>query len=324
MTSIVYIIPYFGTFPPLFRVWLESCKRNPSVTWLIFTDDETPYDYPDNVHVEICSFDEIRAKISAAFTFPVNLPSPYKLCDYKVAYGILFADYIKDYDYWGYCDIDLIWGNIRAFYTEYVFSKFEKIGYQGHSTLFRNNQYINNLFFEEVDGETFESLVKSDKNEFIDEDFINRLFEAKGIQIYKEPVFANLSPLVHNFKINHLRAKDKSKNKYFIFIYEDGNLERLAVVGNKIYSDSFLYVHFLKREIDVKIKPDSNKYLIVPNKLIIYEVPTVNFIKKANQPHAIRFAIRHFRENAYKLNIHTICPILWQKLKGYYRLFVKC
>ena len=114
------------------------------------------------------------------------------------------------------------------------------------------------------------------------------------------------------------------ENKYFIFSYDDGKLQRLSVVRNKIYNDSFLYVHFLKREIDIKIKPESDKYLIVPNKLITYETPTVNFIKKANQPHAISFAIRHFRENAYKLNIHTICPIFWRKVKGYYRLFVKC
>ena len=32
------------------------------------------------------------------------------MCDYKVAYGEMFQDYIKEYDFWGHCDMDMIFG----------------------------------------------------------------------------------------------------------------------------------------------------------------------------------------------------------------------
>lgn len=324
MTSIIYIIPFFGKFPSLFPIWLESCRRNHTVNWLIFTDDQTPYDYPKNVQVVYCTFEEIKIMIQKSFSFHVDLDTPYKLCDFKVAYGLIFKDYIKNFDFWGFCDIDLIWGNIRSFFTENLLTTYDKIGYQGHSTLFRNTENINHLFLEPLGKEKFEDLVKSNKNEFIDENFINRLFDTKGVKMYKEPIFANLSPFVYNFKINHLRSEDKPKNKRFIFSYENGNLYRIAVVKNKIFKDHYLYVHFLKRNMDIKITPKDNNYLIVPNIILPYQELTINFINEANKPHAIRFAIKHFRENAHKLNWCTFFPILYTKIKGYYRLFTKC
>lgn len=324
MYSIIYIIPYFGKLPHSFSVWLGSCKRNPTIKWLIFTDDHTSYHYPDNVKVVYCTFTEIRERIQKKLPFPIALSEPYKLCDFKVAYGLAFADYTEGYDFWGFCDIDLIWGDIRSFFTEKLLSTYDKIGYQGHSTLFHNTDRINRMFLERLDNECFEELVKSDKNMFIDEDFINRIFESNGITTYREPIFANLSPFVANFKINHLRPEDRPKNKHFIFSYENGKLYRVAVVKGKIVKDPYLYVHFLKRDMSVDINPNDTHYLIVPNSLIPYQTPTIDFINNANKPHAIRFAIRHFRENAHKLNWHTFFPILWTKVKGYYKLFTKC
>lgn len=324
MTSIIYIIPYFGTLPSFFSVWLESCRKNYNINWLIFTDDHTPFDFPENVHVIYCTFDDIKERIKNSFSFPIYLDKPYKLCDYKVAYGLIFKDYIKDFDFWGFCDIDLIWGDIRSFFTENLLKKYDKIGYQGHSTLFRNTKHINSLFLESLGEESFEKLIKSDKNEFIDENFINRLFDSKGMKTYKEPIFANLSPFVYNFKINHLKTKDRLKNKHFIFSYENGKLYRMAVVKETVYKDEYLYVHFLKRKMDINISPKTNNYLIVPNALIPYKTLNADFIKQANKSHAIRFVITHFKENAYKLNIRTFFPILATKIKGYYKLFTKC
>ena len=51
MYKIAYVVPFFGKFPKGFEFWLLSCKCNPTIDWLIFTDDQTPYDYPENVKV---------------------------------------------------------------------------------------------------------------------------------------------------------------------------------------------------------------------------------------------------------------------------------
>lgn len=52
MKSIVYIVLYFGKFPSIFPLWLNSCRNNPTIDWLIFTDDHSCFNYPQNVRVE--------------------------------------------------------------------------------------------------------------------------------------------------------------------------------------------------------------------------------------------------------------------------------
>ncbi len=114
MNSICYVVPYFGTLPKTsFRLWLKSCKANPTVNWIIFTDDKTEYDYPDNVKVYYTTLDEIRERFQSFYDFPIVLDRGWKLCDYKIAYGEIFEKELKGYDFWGNCDIDLMWGNIK-------------------------------------------------------------------------------------------------------------------------------------------------------------------------------------------------------------------
>lgn len=108
--SIAYIIPYFGKLRKDVKVWLESCRWNPDIDFLIFTDDESQYDYPSNVHVTITSFNNMKARIQKFFDFPITLNRAYKLVDYKVAYGEIFEEELRKYDYWGYCDMDMMWG----------------------------------------------------------------------------------------------------------------------------------------------------------------------------------------------------------------------
>ena len=84
--KIAFILPYFGKFDKLFPLWLISCKWNSNIDWLIFTDDETMYDYPTNVKVHYMNFADLRKKIQSLYDFPISLDSPYRLCNFKPAY----------------------------------------------------------------------------------------------------------------------------------------------------------------------------------------------------------------------------------------------
>ena len=84
----VLILPYFGQFNNYFPLFLKSCEANPTYTWMIFTDNEFDYIYPENVHVIKTTLDCVRNKANEKFGFKVALESPYKLCDYKPAYGL--------------------------------------------------------------------------------------------------------------------------------------------------------------------------------------------------------------------------------------------
>lgn len=68
-TSICYVIPYFGKLPAGFKMWLLSCSANDTIDWILYTDDYTEYDYPNNVKVHYCSYEDIKNKIQKSTCF---------------------------------------------------------------------------------------------------------------------------------------------------------------------------------------------------------------------------------------------------------------
>ena len=108
MKSIAYLVPYFGKLPAGFKMWLLSCAANETIDWILLTDDRTVYNYPNNVKVHYCTYDSIKERIQNNFDFPIVISKAWKLCDFRPAYGEIFSDELKTYDYWGHCDMDLI------------------------------------------------------------------------------------------------------------------------------------------------------------------------------------------------------------------------
>ena len=64
--------------------------------------------------------------MAGCFDFAITLHTPYKLCDYKPAYGEIFAPELSGYDFWGYGDMDLVFGDLRAYFTEDKLRKYDK------------------------------------------------------------------------------------------------------------------------------------------------------------------------------------------------------
>lgn len=108
MKTIAFILPYFGKLPNNFDLWLKSCRYNETIDFLVFTDDKTAFKYPKNVKVFYCSFQEIKVRIQENFQFKINIEKPWNLSLFKPAYGQIFKEELKDYDFWGYCDADLM------------------------------------------------------------------------------------------------------------------------------------------------------------------------------------------------------------------------
>lgn len=153
MTSrCILILPYFGRFNNYFPLFLRSCGANPSIDFLVFTDDMTPYSYPTNVRVVPMTLDEFRTNAARKFGFKPCLPSPYKLCDFKPAYGLLFEEYLDGYDYWGHCDCDLLFGNLAKLLIPVLGRKYDKLFAAGHLTLYRNTPENNRRFMKSLYG----------------------------------------------------------------------------------------------------------------------------------------------------------------------------
>lgn len=275
MKSIVFIVPYFGKFPNYFQLWLNSCKENSTINWLIITDIEDKYDYPSNVMRVKMTFDELKAFIQSKYDFKIGLQTPYKLCDFRPAYGDIFQDYIKDYDYWGYCDVDLIWGDIRKFLTDDLLNKdYDRLFNLGHCTLYRNSEDNNSTYRTVVaDSLTYKEILSSPFNFVFDEILIIEMYAKLSKSVYSSHVCYDVCVKKLRFQPSDETIKNticKSlvgrrgiflKNKEGIFFY--------YIQEGKILSKEFMYVHLQKRKMAVDLKhPYPSEFCIIPNRFV--------------------------------------------------------
>ncbi len=142
-SSIALVNVWMGELPEYFKPWLISAAGNPTIDFFVFTNAVNVPATPANVHLIPCTFEEVKERIQARFDFEICLDRTYKLCDYKPSYGEAFSDHLKDYDFWGYCDLDLIWGNIRKYVTEDILKANERVFGRGHFTLMKNTPEVN-------------------------------------------------------------------------------------------------------------------------------------------------------------------------------------
>jgi hypothetical protein len=115
MPKVAIVIPYFGRLPALATYFFESVGHARNIDVLFFTDVLMPAPAPRNVKVYTFSLAQFSELASRALGIQVHVVSPYKLCDFKPAYGVVFSEYLRDYEFWGFGDIDLICGRLDGF-----------------------------------------------------------------------------------------------------------------------------------------------------------------------------------------------------------------
>ena len=138
LPSIRLVVPFFGPLPPHLPLVLRSMAANPDVSWLLMTDQRVT-GAPPNVTVQMWSFEDLVTRIRDFFDFEVSLEEPYKLCDFRPAFGAIFAEELAGYDFWGHCDLDLIFGRIRDHLPAVAFEA-DKVLFNGNFSLYRNTE----------------------------------------------------------------------------------------------------------------------------------------------------------------------------------------
>lgn len=309
-----FVIPYFGHFNNYFQLFLNSCKYNLDYDWIIFTDDKTKYNYPENVIVHYTTFGEIKKYIQDKFDFPIALNYPYKFCDLKPMYGYIFSDYLKKYPFWGHCDVDLIFGSIDEFITDKIREKYDRIGALGHFTLYRNEDRVNKAFMLPLDGKLrYKEVLTTNHNFSFDEEYsgsINNILVQYGFYIYKTVHEAGLYTKTSNFRLNHIRddwgydVEHKTKN---IFVWDKGELTRYTLDKNRVEKRDYLYIHFQSRSMKVKAN-NFECYKIIPNSFDNLEVKEINV---RNFP-----KWKHFNLHYFKLRSHNLVVKIKSKFRG--------
>ena len=318
-TKLVFICPYFGKLPNYFPIWLKTCEYNKDIDWLIFTDDKTNYHYPQNVKVNYITFYELKNYIEKQLSTNICLENPYKLCDFKPLYGEIFKTYIKEYDFWGHCDIDCIYGNIRSFITESILKKYDKILFLGHMTLYRNTEEVNNRYKIEFENISYKDIISSPKNFAFDESFkslsMNTIYKHKNYPVYEKEIYFDICPLFYRFKRSYYvngKSTLERKNNY-IFEWKDGKLLSKNIRKGQIQEKEYAYVHFQKRKININVNEVNkcNHFILVPNEFIeIKKEITINELKKYLKRNRIVYDVY------FKLKYKNFIFKLKKKFKG--------
>jgi hypothetical protein len=148
---IAILIPYFGDWPVWMNFFVESCRWNREIDWILFNDRPPPENRAANVHHVPISFADYREQLSEALGLKIGAQVPYKLCDVRPALGYVHADMLQGYDFIGFGDLDVIYGDVRSFYDDKLLTDYDLISshaerISGHLCLMRNREDVVTAF----------------------------------------------------------------------------------------------------------------------------------------------------------------------------------
>lgn len=292
MNKIVVIGVYFGCFPNYFPLWLESAYRNKSIDFLIFTDQCNFKDH-ENVRFINLEMNKFEKMISHNLEINAHIVKPYKCCDFKPVYGIIFSDYIRGYDYWGHCDFDLLFGDIQYFLDKYELYKYDKFLALGHLSFYRNCAEVSERYKLSGAATDYSVALQSSENFYFDElAGISAIYIKHGFPMFSKRIFADISPIYKRYKFSdYYYLDDKPQNyKFQTFYWDNGKTWHLYVDKNKqIQREEYMYIHFQKRPNYI-INDDfscSNRIYVTNCGFISTADESVNLIKELNRNYGL-------------------------------------
>lgn len=244
-TTIALVIPYFGKAPSYYPYWLFSAGLNPTIDFHIFTDSLDNVFNAPNIIIHRTNFSAFVERFRQTLGISINCPSPYKLCDLRPAYGLVLSDELSSYDFWGYCDIDIILGNIREFLPDDA-NTYDKLFEHGHFTLIRNTDECRRNFLQITPGICSYQKVFSQPGNFCFDESDLSLHLWKNRRVYRnDKIFYDISPKYMAFSSARRHMPHWIPQ---IFQFTNGRLLcHTANSHNDLTTYELCYVHFQGR-----------------------------------------------------------------------------
>lgn len=235
MNKIIIIIPYYGTWPSYLNLYFKSLEYNKCFDVIFVTDLVAPKFVPNNVFFKHLTFDDLKIKIRDIFKIDTNHLYPYKLCDFRPAYSLIFSDLIENYKFWGYGDIDLVFGDISKFFTserleKYDIFSFKKGHLHGPFTIYKNNQKLNYLF---TNIENYIDIFSSPKylsmDEFGKELFYTKISSGENLETFPNDNISIVA--LKEAKLNKIKIFNKQLVKeglagYEVLVFNNGEINQ--------------------------------------------------------------------------------------------------
>jgi len=273
-SSICLIRWWFGDYLPYMDCVLRSCAANPDIDWLLLTDNPSRKNFPPNVSTHLTSVEEFRKLFSAKLGFTVNLPNCDLLTIFKPAFGIFFEELLAGYNFWGCCDLDMIFGDLRKFLREDILAAHDKILCRGHLTLYRNTPEVNRHFMRDCPGmRNYREVFQAGKPYQFDEwRGINLIFRYHNIPQFHDEFIVDVARPTR-WKLTRFEGTAIRNHPEQVFYWHQGRVFHAYYNCDRgINDDEYAYIHFQKRPMPVPaFDPFAvNGFLVTPDGFFPY------------------------------------------------------
>lgn len=246
--KIALIICWFGSLPNYLTIWMKTCETNRNFDFLIFTDDRKWDAGPENIKYFHLTKKELLNRIHKKIEPKAKLIHAYRVCDYRAMFGDLFCDELKGYEFWGYCDLDIILGQLSSFVTNKMLEQYDMICNGGHFTLMRNVKKINSLYKRKGGIFDYKTVAKHEAVFAFDETTgIQRIARKNHIKAW-----FGLAYVDADSKYTQIRSRmDCDNPNYQSYYWENGHLIRVKYENGEILYQELAYIHLQKRSIHI-------------------------------------------------------------------------
>jgi hypothetical protein len=291
--SIRLIVPHFGNRPSYFPLVVRSMAANPDIDWLLFTEQPVA-GAPPNVTVRQCEFADLAARIRAHFDFEVALEQPYKLCDFRPAFGEIFADELVGYDFWGHCDLDVLFGRIRAHLPPEALEA-DKVLFQGNFALYRNTPEAAGWYRHEVGKVSYRDAMSDPKAMHFDEwAGIYYVIRDLGVRYWHADVIFDL--VFHRYRTRALNAGRVPRR----YAWEQGEVCEYSLAGGELVRRTALLIHLQKRTMRAPA-PEvlaAERFWILANGFSVQQQVSMWSVRAARIPFG-----------------HEVVPLYWRRMR---------
>lgn len=260
MSKIAFLIPYFGKWPEWMDLYVDSIERNSTIDFHFITDCDTTVTIATNVFFHSTTFEEYVNDAQSKLGVSINIPNPYKICDLRPFFGVIHADIIEGYDFFGWTDVDILFGDIRSFYTDEILANNDalsshEIRLAGHCALLRNTQEFREMGYKVYD---WKKALLNPEFVGIDEhgmtNAMQMTFWDKLSEKLKMPWIKSLFSGARKRKTKRLYFKEQYTTPFVAMPWIDGSLHsdqpsnwfyKNGVVTNTRDDRNFMYIHFM-------------------------------------------------------------------------------
>lgn len=250
---------------------MQSVACNPEIDVLLFTDRKEWDPLPSNVKIIQIDLPKLSSRVQTRLDSQAKIMFPYKCCDLRPMYGEIFSDELAGYDFWGWGDLDVIWGKLSHSWDDNILRSSQKIFQFGALSFLRNSPEVNSLFREEG-GLEWRDVLRSGPFRGFDETLgIFQKIERLGLPRHYPSDRADIVPFRPCF------SEKQYPRRPLLYSWINGKTYREWWTSSGLAQERVSYIHFQKRRLAMlsPIEKMKDRFWITPSGFMCRpELPT--------------------------------------------------